>query len=387
MARSREASAYNNSILTPVYQNATYFYDDAETYVKALHEKSIVRGRYGRYHNPNWEEAEATLAGLDEAEGCVIFPTGMSAIHNTLMALIRPGFCLATFPYLYRNTRLIFEQLGSLGLKTLVIDNANPAVVVESLQDASESIDLLFVEMPSNPTLYIADLEKIRYLLKPEALLVVDSTLASPHNLQPLAWGADLVIHSCTKYLNGHADLLLGSVSGRQETIDKIRRFRDVTGAVPSAQDAFNLSQHLKTFSLRMAYLNSAGQKLANFLESHPLVSKVYYLGLESHPHSKLARRFFTGGYGGVVTFELNLSGGQISRLIDSLEIPYIASNFGSAETYIEHVSPFSYHKLSQEERERLNITDNLVRFSIGYNDPIERIIEDFEVHLSLFDN
>ncbi len=240
----------------------------------------------------------------------------------------------------------------------------------------------MFVEMPSNPHLYLADLEKIRGLLRPDALLVVDSTLASPHNFKPCLWGADLVIHSCTKYLNGHADIMLGSVAGKKSLIEQIRGFRDISGAVPSPQDAFMLRQHLKTFELRMNYLNDAGQKLANFLDAHPMVSASFYLGLDSHPHRELARKFFNG-YGGVVTFELKLSKEDTSSLIDNLQVPYIASNFGSAETYIEHVSPFSYYNLSEEERQMLKITDSLVRLSIGFNDPIDSIIDDLKTNLA----
>ena len=385
MARIRKCESYVNSVLTPVYQNAAYFYDNADTYVKALHEKSIQRGRYGRYHNPSWEDVEKVLAVLDETESCVIFPSGMSAVHSTLMALSQSGCCLATLPHLYRNTRLVFEQLGHFGIKTLVLDNADPVKFATELQQISEEIDLLFVEMPSNPNLYIADLEKIRSLLRSDALIIVDSTLASPHNLKPCLWGADLVIHSCTKYLNGHADLLLGSVAGKREIIDQIRQFRDITGAIPSPQDAFRLKQHLKTFHLRMNYLNTIGQELATFLESHPLVSRVYYLGLNSHPHSYLSQKFFTQGYGGLVTFELKLSKDETSHWIDSLKIPYIASNFGSAETYIEHLSPFSYYRLSKEERDNLNITDSLVRLSLGFNDALDDILDDLKTSFANF--
>ncbi len=385
MVKTRKSESYVNSVLTPVYQNVTYFYDDADTYVKALHEKSILRGRYGRYHNPNWEEVEDTLASLDEAEACVIFPSGMSAIYNTIMALIQPNYCLATLPYSYKNTRLVFEKLGSFGIKSLVLDNIDSISFAIELQQVSEEIDLLFLEMPSNPNLYITDLEEIRYLLRPDALLVVDSTLASPYNLKPYLWGADLVIHSCTKYLNGHADLLLGSVSGKQEIIDQIRKFRNITGAIPSSQDAFRLNQNLKTFHFRMRYLNAAGEKLATFLESHPLVSRVYYPGLESHPHSHLSRKFFAEGYGGVVTFELKLSKEQTSRWIDSLSIPYIASNFGSAESFIEHLYPFSYYNLSENDREKLKITDSLVRLSVGFNDSVDTLLDDLKSSFSMF--
>lgn len=385
MTKSRESESYSNSILTPIYQNAAYFYENTETYIQALHEGSIVRGRYGRYHNPNWEEVEGILAQLDEAEDCLIFPSGMSAIYSTLMALAKSQSCFATTSYLYKNTRRIFENLENLGFRTLVFDNVDLSQFMRTLEQTRQDLDILFLELPSNPHLYLADIEIIKRLLKPDTLLVVDSTLASPYNFQPHLWGADLVIHSCTKYLNGHADVMLGSVAGKKESIDKIRNFRNITGVIPSAQDVFIFGQHLKTFKLRMESLNASGQKLTEFLNSHPLVSKVYYLGLDSHPHRELAQKYFTNGYGGVVTFELKLSKTETSEFIDSLKIPYIASNFGSAETYIEHLAPFTYYYLSDPDRQALKITDSLIRLSIGFNDPIESLIEDLNYGLAKY--
>ncbi|MEM1170012.1 MAG: PLP-dependent transferase [Cyanobacteria bacterium P01_H01_bin.35] len=385
MSKARNHESYTNSILTPIYQNTAYFYDDHESYVKALHEGSIAKGRYGRYHNPNWEEVEERLAQLDEAEDCLIFPSGMSAIYSTLMTFAQPQGYFATTCYLYKNTRRVFENLEKIKLKTLVFDNVDLSQFMVALEQASPEINLLFLELPSNPHLYLADIEKIKQFLAPDTLLVVDSTLASPYNFKPCLWGADLVIHSCTKYLNGHADVILGSIAGKKEAIDKIRNFRNITGVIPSVRDVFTLSQHLKTFRLRMEYLNAAGKKLTEFLNSHPLVSKVYYLGLDSHPHRELAQKYFTNGYGGVVTFELKLSKNETSEFIDNLKIPYIASNFGSAETYIEQLAPFTYYYLSEEDRELLKITDSLIRLSIGFNDPIDSLIEDLNSSLAKY--
>lgn len=385
MGRIRKDESYRNSIITPIYKNAAYFYDNTETYVQALHERTINKGRYGRYHNPNWENVEAILAELDEAEDCLIFPSGMSAIHSTLMAFAESQSCFATTCYLYKNTRRVFENIEKLGLKTLIFDNADLSEFMRTLDAASQDINVLLLEIPSNPHLYIADIEKIKELLSPNTFLVVDSTFATPYNFKPYLWGADLVIHSCTKYLNGHADIILGSVAGKKEAIAKIRTFRNITGAIPSSHDAFIFGQHLKTFKLRMEYLNASGEKLSKFLNQHPLVSQVYYLGLDSHPQSQLAKKLFTNGYGSVVTFELKLSKNETSEFIDNLKIPYIASNFGSAETYIEQLATFTYYYLSDEERKSLNITDSLIRLSIGFNDPVDTIINDLNSALAKY--
>lgn len=311
----------------------------------------------------------------------------MNAIYSTLMALAKSQSCFATTSYLYKNSRRIFENLENLGFRTLVFDNVDLSQFMRTLDQTRQDIDILFLELPSNPHLYLADIEIIKRLLKPDTLLVVDSTLASPYNFKPHLWGADLVIHSCTKYLNGHADVMLGSVAGKKESINKIRNFRNITGAIPSAQDVFIFSQHLKTFRLRVECLNASGKKLTDFLNSHPLVSNIYYLGLDSHPHRKLAQKYFTNGYGGVVTFELKLSKTKTSEFIDSLKIPYIASNFGSAETYIEHLAPFTYYYLSDSDRQALKITDSLIRLSIGFNDPIESLIDDINYGLAKYIN
>ncbi|EGJ35168.1 MULTISPECIES: PLP-dependent transferase [Moorena] len=385
MGRVRKHESYTNSILTPIYQNTAYFYDDHETYVKALHEGSLTKGRYGRYHNPNWEEVEGILAQLDKAEDCLLFPSGMSAIYSTLMAFAKSQSCFATTCYLYKNTRRVFENLEKLGFKTLILDNSDLSELMRTLDQVSQDINILFLELPSNPHLYLADIEKIKELLEPDTLLVVDSTFASPYNFQPCLWGADLVIHSCTKYLNGHADVVLGSVAGKKEAIAQIRNFRNINGVIPSPRDVFTLGQHLKTFQLRMESLNASGQKLTEFLNSHDLVSKVYYLGLDSHPHRELSKKYFTNGYGGVVTFELKLSKRETSEFIDNLKIPYIASNFGSAETYIEQLAPFTYYYLSDQDRKSLNITDSLIRLSIGFNDPVDSIIEDLDCSLARY--
>ena len=383
MGKIRQRETYNNAILTPIYQNTAFFYDDTETYKKALHEGTLIKGRYGRYHNPNWVVLEDVLAKLDHTEASVIFPSGMSAIYSTLMALADSTSRIATTRYLYKNSRRIFDDIQRFGIATLVLDNANEQHFMQALAQNSDNIDILFLEIPSNPHLYMADIQVIKALLSPQTLFIVDSTFASPYNLQPYQWGADLVIHSGTKYLNGHADLIIGSVAGDRETIDIIRDYRNMTGAIVNAQDAFTFNQHLKTFPLRMSALNTAGEQLAQFLDAHPMVSNVYYLGLETHPHHRLAKKYNMPGYGGVVTFELKLSQTDTAAWIDQLKIPYIASNFGSAETYIEHLAPFTYYYLSAQERASLNITDSLIRLSIGYNDPIDELINDLDTHLN----
>lgn len=385
MGKIRKHETYTNSILTPIYENVAYFYDNTETYIKALHKGSIEKGRYGRYHNPNWEEVEEVLAELDGTEACLLFPSGMSAIYTTLMVFAEVQSCFATTCHLYKNTRCVFESLEQLDIKTVILDNADITQFMEKLETISDQINIFFLEIPSNPHLYLADIAKIKDVLGQNTLLVVDSTLASPYNLKPHLWGADLVIHSCTKYLNGHADLILGSVAGKEELIEKIRAFRNMTGIIPNSRDVFTLGQHLKTFELRMQKLNDSGEKLATFLNSHPLVSKVYYLGLDSHPHHELSKKFFKDGYGSLITFELKLSKAEISELIDNLRIPYIASNFGSAETYVEHLAPFTYYYLSDKERNSLNISDGMIRLSIGFNDSVENIIDDLKICLEKY--
>ncbi|MCI5194693.1 MAG: Cys/Met metabolism pyridoxal-phosphate-dependent protein [Candidatus Electrothrix sp. AW5] len=379
MANQRETECYQNSILDPIYQNIAFFYEDTETVVESLHRKKVSRGRYGRYHNPLWEKVEKRLANLEGAEQGVLFSSGMSAIYHSLMALFEKGSFILAPVQCYKNTKIIFQDLLSkFGVESEFVSLEDPDLFLEKVYNCREHLDAIFLEIPSNPHLYFADLEKIRSIIKKDTLIITDTTLATPINFNPIEWGADIVIHSCTKYMGGQGDLMMGCVLGKNGPLDTIRTHRNITGAVPSSHDTFLLNRSINTLSLRMEYLNNAGVQLADYLKKHPKVKKVYYPSLEEHPHRHLYDKYVKG-YGGLVTFDIDADKEKVSEFVDLLEHPYMASNFGSPQTLIEHLSVFTYYNLTPEERREIHITDGMIRLAIGYTVPIASIINDID--------
>lgn len=363
---------YMNAVVPPISVSSAYYFRDTEEF-RRYKEGELSGGRYGRYDNPTWLEAEAQLAILEGAEAALIFPSGMSAVSNTVCALARQGDSILYTGCAYRNLRTFFnEHMSRFGVQAHAIDQAN---VDQFNADFSrvydpETCSLVFIEMPSNPHMYLVDLDYIRSVIDPERTrIIVDSTFASPENFQPLRHGADLVLHSCTKYLGGHGDFLAGCVCGNAETIEKIQLYRNVSGAVSDGMSAFLLSRSLSSLPLRMAHFNKSGLAIATALEANPMVSRVYYTGLDSHPHAALARRYLTG-HGGVLSFELDCGKDEVTRFVDALEVPFMGTNFGSHHAMVEQCAEFTYYKLSGEERANIGITDTLVRMTIGLHDP-----------------
>lgn len=240
------------------------------------------------------------------------------------------------------------------------------------------NVKIIFIEMPSNPHLYLTDIAKIKSEIDPiNTILIVDSTLASPCNFQPQKFGADLTIHSCSKYIGGHGDVLAGSVSGSQQLIEQIRNYRNIMGGVADPHCAFLLNRSLNTLKIRMRHFNETGMKVATYLQEQPKVKQVFYTGLESHPHSSLANKYLTG-HGGVISFELDANRELTSKFVDALQIPFMGTNFGSNHTMVEQCSIFTYFNLSDAEKQEIGISDSLVRLSVGYEDS-DVLIEDIE--------
>jgi cystathionine gamma-synthase len=245
-----------------------------------------------------------------------------------------------------------------------------PAGDCVALQEAIRpDTRLIFSESPTNPRLRVADLPRVVDIARQNGLLtVIDSTFATPVNQRPLAFGADLVVHSATKYLGGHNDLLAGAVVGSREMIDELRATQALFGAICDPNTAYMLLRGLKTLKLRVTQQNEAGLKVARFLETHPQVRRVYYPGLRSHPDHAIACEQM-GGFGGVVSFELEGDLESTGRFIDALQIPYIGPSFGGAEALVEQVALASYYELSPAARASIGISDTLVRFAVGIED------------------
>jgi len=366
--RDRQAS---DAITTPIFQTSTFWFRDSEE-VRAYQEGRKPRDEYGRYGNPTWRAAERKLADLEGAEEAVLFASGMCAATTTFLALLPKGGHLVTTSDCYRRTRQFCQEyLTKLDVETTVIEPADPKKLGDALRDGTT---LFFTESPTNPYLRVIDVaEASRVAHARGALVVIDSTFASPVNHRALADGADLVLHSATKYLGGHNDLLAGAAAGGKELIGQLRGAVGVLGGVTDPHSAYLLLRGMKTLSLRMARHNENGLCVARWLEAHPRVRRVWYPGLESHPDHATASRTLRG-FGGVVSFELDSDLAGTMRFVDRCRIPYIAPSLGGVESLIEMPVLMSYWDKPREEREALGITDSLVRLSCGIEDAADLV-------------
>ena len=366
-------------ITVPVHQTSTYWFSSSEE-LRQYQEGHLEREEYGRYGNPTWKAVERKLAALDHAEEAVLFASGMCAATTTFLALLPQGGHLIITSDCYRRTRqFCHEFLSKMGVTTTVIEPSN-------LEDLEQAIrgegDLFFTESPTNPYLRVLDLPAAaRIAHERGALVVVDSTFATPANHRPLDDGADLVLHSATKYLGGHNDLLAGAACGPSRLLAPVRKALGVLGGVTAPHDAYLLLRGLKTLGLRIARHNENALRVATMLEQHPRVRRVHYPGLESHPDHTVATRLMTG-FGGVVTFELDAGLEATTRFVDACRIPYIAPSLGGVESLIEMPLLMSYWDTPPATRREFGITDSLVRLSCGIEDP-DDLLRDLEQALA----
>jgi cystathionine gamma-synthase len=340
----------------------------------------LVRDEYGRYGNPTWRAVERKLADLESAEDAVLFASGMSAATTTLMALLPRGGHLVITRDCYRRTRQFCnDYLTKMDVETTVIEPSNFDELSESLRDDT---DLFFSESPTNPFLRVLDVpEAVRIARRRGTRVIVDATFATPVNYRPLEDGADLVIHSATKYLGGHNDLLAGAAAGSKTIVQELRTAVGILGGVTAPQNAYLLLRGLKTLGLRMDRHNHNALRVAQALEKHPRVRRVFYPGLASHPDHQVAAKLMKG-CGGVVTFELEADLDATIRFVDGCRIPYIAPSLGGVESLIEMPVLMSYWDVPRKERLQYGITDSLVRYSCGIEDA-DDLIADLEQALA----
>jgi cystathionine gamma-synthase len=364
------------AVTTPIVQTSTYTFRDTAEILEFMQCKasgaSPVRDEYGRYSNPTQSAAERKLAALEGGERALLFASGMCAITTTLATLLSLGDHLVMVSDCYHRTReFALKFLGRWGIETTLV----PAGRTEALVDAVRpNTRLIFSETPTNPYLRVLDLPRIVEFARQRGILtVVDSTFATPVNLRPLELGADLVVHSATKYLAGHNDLLAGVVVGAKGLLAQIEKARGVMGGVSNASEAYLLLRGLKTLSLRVCRHNENGLRVARFLEGHPAVSRVYYPGLPSHPEHDLAREQMAG-FGGVVSFEIDGDLQQTGRFVDRLRLPYIGPTLGGVESIVEQ--PAMLFSLDPAERRQAGLKDNLVRYALGIEDAEDLIAD-----------
>jgi cystathionine gamma-synthase len=369
-----------DAVAVPIYQTSTYVFRNTQELID-YKEGRLSKGEYGRYGNPTVQAAERKLAELEHAEDALLWASGMCAITSLLLTILRSGQHMIITADSYRRTRQFCGGiLRRFGIDVSVVPPGDAAAIEAAI---CQNTRLLFSESPTNPFLYVVDLETIVTLAKRHGLrTIIDSTFATPYNQHPLDFGIDLVMHSATKYLGGHNDLMAGVLAGNANMIAALREAQGVLGGISDPHTAYLLVRGLKTFALRMQQHNTNGMALAQYLEAHPRVRNVYYPGLESHPSHAVARAQMRG-FGGVVSFEIDGTLQQTSAFIDALHLPYIAPSLGGVESLVEQPALMSYYELAPEERQQLGIGDSLVRYAVGIEDT-EDILSDVEEALKV---
>jgi len=354
-------------------QTATFTFANTQE-LKDHFDGKIERVEYGRYGNPTQKIAEAKLAALEGAGDCLLFASGMGAMTTALFAMLSRGTHVVVTDDSYRRTRQFLNQtLNRYGIEVSTV----PAGDYEALEDAIRPTTRVLVsESPTNPYNRILDLERFAAIGRRHRVkTIIDATFATPYNVRPLEWGVDLVMHSATKYLGGHNDLLAGAVLGSRELVGAIRGLQGITGATVDPFAAYLLVRGLKTFALRMERQNANAQALAEFLAGHPRIAAVHYAGLTNHPEHDVAAKQMRG-FGGVVSFEVRGDLDAASRVVDACTIPHIAASLGGVESLIEQPAIMSFYELSSEERLEIGIKDNLIRFAVGIEDADDLIAD-----------
>lgn len=350
----------------PVVHSVSFGYQDVDTWME------VAQGRqpghiYSRNTNPTVQAFEEKVRILEGAEASTSFATGMAAISNTLFTLLSPGDTVVSIKDTYGGTNKIFlEFLPRFGIGVRLCDTTDHAAIEAEI---ARGCTLLHLETPTNPTLKVVDLARLtRVAHGGGALVAVDNTFATPINQNPLSLGADLVMHSATKFLGGHADALGGVVCGRADLVSRIYHFREITGATLDPMAAYLLLRGMKTLHLRVRQQNEGALRVARFLEKHPMVEAVYYPGLESHAGHEIARRQMRG-FGGVLSFAPKGGFEAVRTFLPRLRYAHRAANLGAVETVVGPPSTTSHVESTAEERAAMGIPEGLVRYSVGIED------------------
>ncbi|MCB8944168.1 MAG: aminotransferase class I/II-fold pyridoxal phosphate-dependent enzyme [Ardenticatenaceae bacterium] len=387
----------HHTLITPIMQTATYTFENTADLCRFQEAKmwggTEGRREYGRYGNPTIRAVEKRIAALEQGDDALLFPSGMTAVTHTLLSILPTGSHVIFTDDCYRKTQQFCHTfLARLGIESSEVpmgDGANFAAALEAAIQPNTRI--IVSESPTNPYLRVVDLERLVAIARRHKRIktLIDATFATPVNQRPLTFGIDLVIHSATKYFSGHNDILAGVVIGEAGLMNALRQSQGMLGGVMDPHAAYLLERGLKTLQLRVSRQNETAQAVAEFLERHPKISRVWYPGLPSHPDHAVACRQMSG-FGGVVSFEVAPIAGEAplhtaSRLVDAVKIPYLAASLGGVESLIEQPAIMSYYELSTEERLSIGMKDNLVRFAIGIEDAAD-ILADLEQALAILD-
>lgn len=368
----QEPDPTTGAIMTPIYQTSTYWQaspGDHKGY------------EYSRGTNPTRKALEDCLAALENCKFGLAFSSGMGAT-DCLLRLLKPGDEVITGNDLYGGSYRIFTKIyQNYGIKFHFLDLSNPENITPYI---SEKTKLVWIETPTNPTMRIIDIEGVAKITKANnILLTVDNTFASPYLQNPIDLGADVVMHSVTKYIGGHSDVVMGALLTNDEKLYKDLFFvYNACGATPGPQDAFLVLRGIKTLHLRMKAHCENGEKVAHFLRNHPKIDKIYWPGFEDHPNHDIAKKQMRG-FGGMVSVTLKDADLQETfRIASRFKVFSLAESLGGVESLVNHPVSMTHGSIPKEEREKVGVTDNLLRFSVGVED-IEDLLADLEQALA----
>lgn len=375
----QEHERYERATQVPVVHSVSFGYDDIDTWLAVAlgQEKGHI---YSRNTNPTVRAFEEKIRDLEAAEAATSFATGMAAISATFFTFLRPGDRVVSVKDSYGGTNKLFtEFLPAFGIRAELCDTTDHAQIEAEL---AKGCKLLYLESPTNPTVKVTDIARLSQAAhRVGALVVVDNTFATPINQNPLGLGADIVLHSATKFLGGHADAMGGAACGSAALIQRLYHFREINGATLSPDDAYSLLRGMKTLSLRIERQNASAMTIARWLIRHPAVEQVNYPGLETHLGHDIAKRQMRG-FGGMLSFSVRGGFDAIKLFLPKLEFAHRAANLGCVETVVGPPSVTSHVECSAEERAAAGIPEGLVRYSTGIED-VQDLIADLEQALA----
>jgi cystathionine gamma-synthase len=362
----------NGPLATPIYQTSTFEVTDNDEQVRITHSDHY----YTRYGNPTNTVAEKTIAELEGVDAALTFASGMGAITTTIMALVKNGDHVVAQRDIYGGVhRFLSQWLPKMGIETTFVDATDYEQHARAIRPNSK---LLYLESPTNPTLRVVDFKKVAALAKQHKLLsMIDATFGTPINQHPAEFGIDLVMHSGTKYLGGHSDLICGVVAGRRELMERIWETRTTLGNCMDPHASWMLVRGLKTLAVRVARQNENAQRVAEFLAEHAKVQRVHYPFLKSHPQYAVARQQMSGG-GGMVSFEVEGTGEDARRVSEAMRLFTLAPSLGGVESLVSIPVLTSHLTVAPEERRRIGITEQMIRLSVGIENA-DDLIADLE--------
>ncbi|MBI5847327.1 MAG: PLP-dependent transferase [Nitrospirae bacterium] len=369
----------HHAVSTPIMHTSNYYFDTADEVEDFMREKGqgrvIREHEYARYGNPTQQEFERKLAAIEGAERAVLYASGMAAVLLTIMTFMKPKGHIIFTGDCYRQTRdFAINFLGKFGIEYSIVEPT-----AEDIEKAIKpETNIIFTESPTNPYLRVLDIPAIVKVAKARSILtIIDATLATPYNIKPIELGVDVVIHSATKYLGGHNDLMAGVALGSTALMTDLYKMQRMMGATPGPLTCFLLERGLKTFGMRMEHHNKAGLAVARMLEAHPKIEKVWYPALASHPDHTIGMEQMQG-FGSVISFLVKGGNAETRKFIDALELFLITPSLGGSESLVTQMWAMSFFDYSEKYRQDIGMVDNLVRLALGLED-VDDLIADLQ--------